>query len=227
MAVAFDAATDVLESAGDGVVSLTHTATGSDRAAFAGNCLIAGTTTTASITYAGVGMAEIWDFLQADGRAQAAYTLAGPSTGAQTVTATCDSGNPDFQVLGVQTMTGVDPTTPAGTPVTASGTTGTTISVTVGSVGADDLVVDQAFFYTPGTSSIGADQTLRNTENPSIYFVRQSSQAGSAGGVMSWDSTDTFTAWLLGAVAFKPAAAAAGWGPLIGLRNNRLVGSPA
>mgnify|MGYP001593905580 CR=1 FL=1 len=53
---------------------------------------------------------------------------------------------------------------------------------------------------------VGADQTPRNTEPVLIYeWLGQSTQPGTAGGVMSW-TFGTVDGWGLGAVAFKPAA---------------------
>ena len=178
-----------------------------------------------STTYGGVSMTELWDQVNSNDAAyfHAGYALAGISSGASTVTNTISS-TPGRQAFGVITMTGVDQTTPAGTAVVTDVAIND-ISVTVASVGADDLVCDN--LWSRGGVTIGADQTLRNTDEPLVGILRfrQSTQPGTAGGVMSWSSGSGETS-ALGAVAFKPAAAADGWGPLIGLRNNRLVGAP-
>jgi len=207
--VAFDAATDAKEESGDGVLSLTHTAGGTDRAAFAGSANIAGSLST-SITYAGTGMTEMWDATTNSSYSHHGYQLAGDANipaSAQTVTSTLVSISMNEHFLGVITMTGVDSTTPVGTAATAFGT-GEPASVTVGSVGADDLVVEN-FMCAGGTPAEGADQTVRNTENGTFEGgrYRQSTQPGSAGGVMSYPTFDGFSPWNLGAVAFKPVAA--------------------
>lgn len=218
--VAFDTATDVREETGDGVVSLTHTAGGSDRGVFAGvvSANSAGLAST-GVTYAGNAMAEMWDVVANTNYGNAGYRLAGAgvATGAQTVTSTL-AGAPDGEhILGVITMTGVDGTTPVGTPQTASGTT-SPATVTVTGVGADDLVVDNLTLV-GDNPTIGADQTERYTEIGGVYGLRQrgSTQPGTAGGVMSWTFIDD--AWTLGAVAFKPtgAAPAAGRASNLGL----------
>lgn len=206
--VAFDANTSAQESAGDGVLSLSHTASGSDRAAFAGVVWNAGTgQSSTSCTYDGVGMTEMWDLNAGSFYYGAGYRLAGPGTGALTVTSTVSDA--DAQALGVITMTGVDQTTPVGTPVSTTLASGTSISVTVGSVGSDDLLCD-SLSGQPGTltPTIGADQTLRNTESGFGSILRDSTQPGTAAnGDMSWSwAGQGNRAAILGAVAFKPAA---------------------
>ena len=215
--VAFDAATDGNETGGDGVMSITHTAAGSDRAAFASNGNGAGTPqASTSITYAGNAMTEMWDLGPfATYFRTAGYRLAGAAnvpTGAQTITSTL-AGAADEHAMGVITMTGVDSTTPVGTAATATGVfPDVSATVTVGSVGADDLVIDGLFIGDAGstspTATAGADQTGRNAE-PILTFewLGQSSQPGTAGGVMSWACSAGTDGWAIGAVAFKPAAA--------------------
>lgn len=211
--VAFDAATDAQEISGDGVLSLTHTATGSDLAAFAatGNHVSGGRTST-SFTYAGTGMVEMWDVTSGNFN-NAGYRLAGIASGAQTATSTL-SGAPAQHAIGVLSMTGVDQTTPVGTSVTDTQVQPGPLeaTVTVGSVGVDDLVVECAFIDTTGGDpTIGADQTQRWTENMVTELkFRGSTQPGTAGGVMSWTWGGNNLGSILGGVAFKPAAGAGG-----------------
>lgn len=210
--VAFDAATSAIEDNGDGIISLTHTSTGSNLAVFAGiDWQNAGTGVGSnSTTYGGTGMTEKWDAaMTAPGFTQyqnAAYTLAGQATGAQTVTNTLVATGPNHHILGVISMTGVDQVTPVGTPNTAQGTTNTA-TVTVASVGASDMVVDN--LYKASTAlTVGADQTLRYSQGASGTIGAGSTQLGSAGGVMSW-SLGTTDTWYIGAIAFKPSGSAA------------------
>lgn len=220
--VAFDAATDAQEIAGDGVITISHTPAGSSNlAAFAGGGSFTGAGGLAgAATYDGAAMTELWDGLGSDADfSHAGYRLAGIPTGAKNVVNTL-AGSPDFHAFGVVTFTGVDQTTPVGTAVTATGTV-SPATVTVGSVGADDLVVDSVFIYSADvTPTIGADQTLRNSEDmAAVLAFRQSTQPDVAGDVMSW-TINGGIAWLHGAVAFKPATGTAA-GPLIG---GKLVG---
>ena len=209
MPVAFDAVTSAIEVSGDGVLSLSHTASGSDRAAFAGSEAMEpsfATTTTTSVTYGGSSMTEAWDLVfGADAAHSAGYSIVAPATTAQTVTATLSIINPVTHVLGVISLTGVHQTTPVGTAATSTGTA-TSGSVTVGSVGADDLVVDA--LITNDAETVGADQTGRWDRINGFVEGVGSTQPGTAGGVMSW-SWGSSKNFALGAMAFKPAAGAA------------------
>lgn len=213
--VAFDTATDVIEEAGDNVVSLTHTAGGSNTAVFAGVSALNLATPRpggGTVTYGGTGMTNRWDV--GDGgntMTNDGFSLAGPASGAQTVTSTITGTTPDQQYLGVMSLTGVDQTTPVGTGVSAAGTA-SPATVTVASVGVDDLVVDNLYTDFPIVTA-DADQTVRNTEDGigQPMRLRQSTQPGTAGGVMSWTLSGTQPfgiGWLTGAIAFEPAAAA-------------------
>ncbi len=216
--VAFDAVSTVEETSGDGVVSVTHTASGSNPAAAA----IVGTFQTndnapsSGTTYNSVSMTEHWDTkivgVAHDGNS--GYTLAGIATGAQTVTNTLVSATPSDHHLTVVTVTGVDQTTPVGT---ASSGTGNSTSSTrsVSGVGADDLVVDGISIHNGASGiTIGADQTSRASAQLGFSGVniRVSTQPGSAGGDMSWSWT-TSEPFVHGAIAFKAAAAPASFLP--------------
>lgn len=206
--VAFDAATSAEEISGDGVLSLSHTSAGSDRAVFAGVTLSAGSPPTSStVTYGGTGMTQKWSNTLQTFFSNAGYALAGQATSAQTVTSTL-SGAADEHFLGVVSMTGADQTTPTGTPqVTSTASSVTSISVTVGSVGADDFLCDNFYVTDHVAPTIGADQTERNAQSESTTHFRGSTQLGSAGGVMSWTAPIGPFAMTLGAIAFKPVAA--------------------
>jgi len=210
--IAFDAASSAVEIAGDGVLSLSHTSTGSDLAVFAGVNTASGTGGgLGSLTYGGAGTTELWDALYGSFSGHAGYSLAGQATGAQTVTSTVAVNNE--HALGVMSFTGVDQTTPVGTPATATGTA-SPATVPVGGVGADDLVVDNLHSLFGGAPGIGADQTQRYAQD--VYgdagdqqYLKGSTQPGTAGGVMSWTNDGT-AEWGIGAVAFKAAAAGGG-----------------
>jgi hypothetical protein len=213
--VAFDTATDVEDLTGDGTISLTHTAGGtSDRAVFAGvgSGVSSGVRHSNPPTYGGSSMTERWDVFDTmtTGLGNAGYSLAiGASlTGAQTVSNTLsDTGSLYWHTLAVLSLTGVHQTTSVGTPeFTAEDTADTTspISLTVGSVGADDLVVDHLTTFS-NIPTIGADQTQRLDETEFGIHMRVSTQPGATGGVMSWTATGLLGA-LYGAIAFKPTA---------------------
>ena len=211
--VAFDTASGTTEGDGDGILSVSHTSSGSNRAVFVG----AGhqdDATDVTATYAGTSMNRQWFDTTNPGKpgTYTGFTLAGQSTEAQTVTVTFTGGSDFSTEIGVISMTGVDQTTPVGTPATAEHLTSTTPSVTVGSVGADDMVVDCLVTDYTGTQAAGADQDGRVDQNELTWdqYLNCSTQPGSAGGDMSWTlSGGAFQysmGWGLGAIAFKAAA---------------------
>lgn len=216
--VAYDADTAAMEEGGDGVITLTHTPAGSSNLAafgYGGNGETA--QTLGAFTYDSVNFVSLWDAAHNTNYRHVGAQLAGIPTGAKTVFFSTISP-PDDHVLGVITMTGVHQTTPCGTPVTASGSGASSApTVTVGSVGADDLVVaglmeiDRDFESAIG--AVGADQTEQwrvNTPSNGQYAAG-STQLGSAGGIMSWalpSQTGANHFWGMGAVAFKSAGGA-------------------
>jgi len=207
--VAFDAASSAIEAFGDGVISFSHTATGANRAAF---MLVGsrGDALTPDPTYAGGGgtptLITGWDIAGVPFVNMKGYSVVAPATGAQTVTSDLTDTSTSDHFLGVVTMTGVDQTTPVGTAVfDGPGFEASPVSVTVASVGADDLVVDG--LVSQAVPTVGADQTSRASQDGSFpSHWRISTQPGTAVGVMSWTYTGG-TSRLLGAVAFKQAAA--------------------
>ena len=224
MAVALDTVSTVKEISGDGVVSLSHTAGGTtDRAIFVVTCgygIGSGPATT-GVTYGGTAMTNLWDVHTAvlsNLFSSGWYLPIGSSlTGAQTVIATL-AASPLVQFLFVLSLTGVDQTTPVGTPQT-QGPNGsaTSATVTIASVGANDLVVDNVvvdYSVTTPTFTAGADQTDQaSLSDGSVVGVAShlSTQPGSAGGVMSWSwAGGTTIDSYLGGIVFKAAAAGAG-----------------
>ncbi|MFO0773701.1 MAG: hypothetical protein U0172_03435 [Nitrospiraceae bacterium] len=187
--VAFDAATTVSESGGDGVLTTTHTAGGADRAVFVGAGVFAASPLgMSSVTYGGVGLTQLWsiDFAAA-AYLNAGYQMVAPTTGAQTVTATAASSAPLEQGMGIMSLTGVNQANPVGTAVTTTGN-GTSPSLTVATPAADSLVVD-AVVIGGLLASAGADQTERYAINGSPFMFQQgSTQSGASGGVMSWSA---------------------------------------
>jgi len=167
-------------------------------------------------------MTEVWDQTTDvnSNLFNAGYHWPGGSTvpsGSQTVTATIGAGTTSIQFIQVITMTGVHQTTPVGTAATEASFHTSPWSVTVGSVGADDLVVDNGCFFGTGTPAVGANQTNpannQQVDAGGTVFSRASYQDGVDGGVMSWSQTGSIDGFL-GAIAFKPAAAGAAAVPI-------------
>jgi hypothetical protein len=220
--VAFDTATDAVETSGDGVLSLSHTASGSDRAVFCAAGWGINSVTSTSFTYAGNSATEQWDIFNGF-QGNAGYSLAGDSsvpTGSQTATSTLSGSTGTRHIIAVLSMTGVDSTTPVGSPQTrGSASNETSSSLTVTSVGADDLVVDALMVGNSSdpANSVGADQTERTTElenSSGNGRFSTSTQLGSSGGAMSWTFGGSAGGNSHGAIAFKPAAAGGGPGPV-------------
>lgn len=128
-----------------------------------------------------------------------------PTTGTHDLVSTiAGSFNSDI-IQHIYSISGAHQTTPLGTPAQATGTV-SPITVTVGSVGATDLVVD-GFTAEDGGSgyAVGANQTLRSldTTASSSMHTGTSTQSGADGGVMSWTATG-IELWAQIAVAVKP-----------------------
>jgi hypothetical protein len=159
-----------------------------------------------SVTYGGVALTNLgrvrgnaWSWAEL-------WYLVNPAVGTASLVTTLASS--DMTIIGSLVLQGVDQTTPFRTTVTAGGgaATGTSSSVTVGSVAADDLVVDVLTIDSTGHSDVvGADQTevydLILGANVTTSVV--SRQLGSAGGVMSHS-------WTTAAIYCHLATAAVG-----------------
>ncbi len=222
--VAFDAASGANESNGDGVLTLSHTASGTDRAAFiSAACLEIGPTppTSGACTYDGNSATEQLDSTQTgdinSGRHfnNAINTIAGDSnipTTAATVSHTF-SVDLNRHHLGVVTMNGVDGTTPVGSLSSEDQTT-TNPSVTVSGTVTDGMCVDSLMIGDDTNpcpnGTPGADQTSRvDQTNNGFTRLEISTQSSNDGGVMSWTASGD-EAISLAAIEFKPAAAAGG-----------------
>mgnify|MGYP001566525108 CR=1 FL=1 len=211
--VGFDTASGIIEISGDGVVSFSHTATGSNRAAFLsmGSEAASGAPGTHTFSYGGSAGTSIWTAIGpfTSQRYSATRVMdANLGSGAQTVTGTMVGATGiTTQGMGCVTLTGVDQTTPVGTPAFHEAASGTTPSATVGTVGSDDLVVDMLFGFDSASvnPSPGANQTEVVGQQSGSAFFNNSYQAGVNGGVMSWTKSLNYE-FMLGAVAFKPSA---------------------
>lgn len=217
--VAFGAASAAAESdaggGGDGSVSVSHTAGGTDRAVFLAGCH-GDNSSASSATYAGTSATQMWRLTRGAPLTNIGHRLAGDAnvpTGAQTATVSFTAVDDYLTYIGVISMTGVHATTPVGTPATGGSATGNP-SVTVASTTADGLVVDAMTTDYNSTITVGTNQTQRFAPTPAFEVdLRGSSQAGSAGGVMTWTfsggSFEYAIGWDLGAVEFKAAAGGA------------------
>lgn len=216
--IAYDSQTSATESGGDGVVSVSYTASaGSDR--------IAVVSSTSNKDNAVTSIAHTY------GGASPSLTRAMATIGANTWQSTCSdlfndseigsgaktaqathtggSGTLNATMISVLSMSGVDQTTPSGGAATSQANSGN-VSATATSVGSTDLVVD-AWGKWDGTYTAGADQTQRVHVSDGSVRLFNSTQPGTAGGVMSWTAgAGNGGEYAGGAFALKEAAAGGG-----------------
>jgi hypothetical protein len=198
MTLAVDAISAAQTATGTSI-SWSHTSAGSHRVGIAWLAAVNHGSITAA-TWGGTAMTLVGT-ISNGGNAVFLYRLVAQGTGAQTVSFTC-SGSANL-VAGSISLTGVDQITPHGTAATATGAV-SPASVTVGSVGSTDMVLDCVHDNNGLAMTVGADQT-ENAQGSSGSVVGGSSrQLGSAGGVMSW-TVDGLIAWAIVAAAFKQA----------------------
>lgn len=219
MAVAFDAVGPSSAGASSSAsTSLTwsHTCTGSNRALLVGVAMGKGTDTgiSTTATYNGVAMTSLGVIHTGGGTAGYVqlFGLANPASGANTVAITAAGGTPGTLAGGSVSGTGVDQTTPFGTPVTvASPGAGTSISASVTGTTSGNMVVSVV------ADGSGGETATTGTKRWNV-FVDANSGAGSAamstiaapGGTqaMSWTINNDF----LGEIAVEVLAAGASSG---------------
>lgn len=214
-AVTFDSASADVFLTTSQSISVSHTAAGSNRGAFvfayarsAFAAFIDG-----SATY-GSTAATMTRLVQSAPDAQnyyAAFAMAAPATGAQTVTVNFTAEDCDSRGIVVITANGVHQTTPVGTSVTETSTGGTTPSLTVASLATGGMVVDGITAWEAvggSTLAVGANQTrvaISSTVPGAFLFQTAGSRQDSAdGGVMSWTKDAALDYYHIG-VEFKPA----------------------
>lgn len=187
MAVAFDAVGP--SSAGAfsntvATVSWSHTCTGSERLLVAAVAVSNGTDTgiTTTATYNGVSMTSVGLIHSNNGTAGyiQMFRLIAPATGANTVLVTASTSVSDLSA-GSVSFTGVDQTTPLGTPVTAASTGTPTVAVTGTTAG--NMVIDAVCNGSDITSSNQTQRWLRNTSGNSAAGNGAQSTAAAGGSV--------------------------------------------
>jgi hypothetical protein len=133
--ITFDAALGLITSSSP--MSWSHTCTGINRALVVG--AYAGSDLGVTATYAGVTMPFVAKQLLSSGAVMYLFVLANPASGANTVLVTNAGYGRSMSFTGVNQVQPVE-----GIPVTAAAATGTTISVSVVTVGQSALPI--AFF---------------------------------------------------------------------------------
>lgn len=166
--------------------------------------------TGVSVTYNGVAMTQVGTATVSNVTTYM-FSLTAPPSGAQNVIASWTGSQSGW--MHTRTYTGVDQSTPKGTPVTATGTS-TTPSVTATSA-VGELVVDVT--TANAALTIGAGQTSRYIET-TVVATGGSEEAGAASVVMSWSQASA--AWASVAVPLKPAATSTVFGNGAAYYNN-------
>lgn len=213
--VTFDAATNAVDITTGQSISTTHTAAGSNRAAFVfvyGAVASWAHVVVGTATYGGTAMTKIFESAPSNENYMAAFVLAAPATGAQTVTVNFVAEDTQNSTISVVTLNGVHQTVLVGTVASSfSNTTGTTPSATVTGLVANGLVVDGlGAVQASGGAAVtqGASQTLRGTNAVATngafqYNAAVSTQLSSDGGIMSWTKESNYNYCHI-AVEFKP-----------------------
>ena len=163
---------------------------------------------------------------------QALYGLEGMSTDTDNITVNF-TASADEAYVGACSLTGVDGTTGFGIvaddQLEAADTNTTSLSVTLSTIGSDDMLVDGVHggYTAAPTYTAGANQTAFNSAAVDAYVSgAMSYQSGSDGGVMSWSWTGNQR---VGMIAVRVIAAAGGGGglgiPIAAYHYNHNVGS--
>lgn len=158
-----------------------------------------------TVTWGGVSMTQIGSGAKvASGTAGGvrAYRIVNPPTGASNIVITPAAGNSAVGYI-VSSYSGVDQTTPVGTPATDTGSS-TTPTVDV-SAATDDMVLDMVTAAAPFSGS-GGGQTIEGTPTDgSSYVARGSREAGATTVTMS--HTISSANWATIGFALKAAGA--------------------
>lgn len=203
MAVAIDTVT---AGTSTGSPTVAHTCTGSDLALYV---LVAERFNTAltGVTYNGVALTEIYQLDHGNIETTNAWRLVNPATGAHDVVIS-QSASHDLCYT-IVSLAGVDQTTPEGTIVGGTGTTGNpTNDVTLAS---GDLALDLVawFIAAAEAQTVGAGQTQRSNQTSGTVGGAVSTEAGTGTVTMSWTASGS-NWWNHVAIPVKAAAAAGG-----------------
>lgn len=184
----------------DSTITVSHTTgAGANRLMLVG-ISIGANVTVSSVTYGGTALTlVIYQPGYYSDEKSYIYQLVAPVSGAADVVVTLSSSA--GTVVGVMTFTGVNQTTPLGTP---AGNTGSGSLVTVDiSSGANELVFDTLMVY-PRTLTVGAGQTERWDITDTNCKGAASTEPGAATVTMSW-TLGSSTSWGTCGVSIKPA----------------------
>lgn len=223
MAVAFDAAAEGTTSGQASTDSGSITVgSGENRAIFVITAVDSGsgvsTLTAAGLSVAGGSLVLAGTMADNGGRRISIYRGVNPASGSTTASVGWSNTDSTRQGIGVVTFSGVDQTTPSA-DYGSEATTGSTPSISVSNVTADDMVIDGLFHVS--LTGPGANQTERWNAST---FAAGSTQAGADGGAMTWTTGESI-AYAYAACRVVSAGAAASAVPVIRnqMRNQGLA----
>ena len=182
-------------------ITVSHTTAGTNRLMLVGisGWTFLGTPVVSGVTYNSVALSLVGSQGSASFKMWI-YGLVAPDTGTHDVVVTFSTAPNNGGVVGVETFTGVNQSTPLGTFGSASGN-GTTATVDVSSA-TGELVFDT--LGSRWTVTAGAGQTQRWNASSSFTTGSGSTEPGATTVTMSWGISQTDD-WAIGAVPIKPA----------------------
>lgn len=196
-AVAFDAATTGTVG-GANALTFSHTvgAGGADRLLIVAVSI--DNRTVQSVTYGGVAMTNVGTATNG-AQISSMWRLIAPATGANNVVVTLSGGGTDIVAVATS-YTGVDQTTPLGTPVTA---TGNSVTASVAVTSATGEIVVDSVSSNLGTLTVGEGQTQRGNGVGGDNQGGSSTEPGATSVTMSW-TIGSSSAWASVGVSIKP-----------------------
>jgi hypothetical protein len=187
-------------------LTISHTTSGSDRLMLVGVSLrpTSNNYSVASITYNGVALTKVGSVVRKSAARTEIWRLIAPPTGTSNVVITFNSSVTSGAVAGVITFTGVNQTTPLGTFVSATGSSGTASRNVSSAVG--EMVFGVVDARTSSSLTQGAAQTERwdLTAGSGNSHGAGSTQQGAVAVTTAW-SLGSSADWAIGAVPIKPA----------------------
>ncbi len=186
--------------------TISHTtASGSNRLMIVGVSAQQPGASITSMTYNGTSLTKLVRVTNASQTRVEIWYLVAPAVGTFNVVVNNSGG--ENAIIGVQTYSGVDQTTPFGTYVSASSISGTTATVNASSA-SGELVYGVVGWNNGNANTIGAGQTeYWDLPMNSSIAGAGSTEAGAATVTMSWTNAGS-QPWTIVAVPLKPVTTA-------------------
>jgi hypothetical protein len=218
MAIAFDAKTNVSNTAGN-THTFSHTCSGTDRVlyVFGHDTNTVGPTIVTGVTYNGVSMTKVTELdanASFNDRAITMWRLVAPATGANNVVVTTVAGN--NLRFASSSYTGVDQTTPENGTDTSTGTSVATISTDITTTEADCWMLQFSKDQNGGrTYTNTTGDTIRNNADAGGHMFCDTDASFGAGSNTITNTMTSVNGIGALAVAIRPVAAAATFIPQI------------